>query len=217
MTSFTDTSMSEGDGGRADDAVRPADAVVERLIGGDEAAFESLVRVHGGHMMAVARRFMRNEQDAADAMQDALICVFRKAGQFAGGSRLSTWLHRVTVNACLMRLRSESRRHEVNVDELVPAFDATGHHVRRPPPVGDGEPAEAAMTSELREMVRTCIDRLPQAYREVILLRDIEELDTEETARVLGETANCVKTRLHRARCALRELLLPVMADETSN
>jgi RNA polymerase sigma-70 factor, ECF subfamily len=150
-------------------------------------------------------------------MQDALLSVFRKAGQFAGGSRLSTWLHRVTVNACLMRLRAESRRHELNVDELIPAFDSTGHHVRRPPPVGHGGPAEAAMTGELRETVRACIDRLPQAYREVILLRDIEELDTEETALLLGETANCVKTRLHRARCALRELLLPAMAGQTSN
>jgi RNA polymerase sigma-70 factor (ECF subfamily) len=102
----------------------------------------------------------------------------------------------------------------VNVDELAPAFDSTGHHVRRPPPpVERAEPAGAAMTAELRQTVRACIDRLPESYREVILLRDIEELDTEETARVLGETANCVKTRLHRARCALRELLLPVVSE----
>jgi len=211
MTSITGAVAAEGDGGPDDDVSGAVDPLVAGLMNGDEAAFDALVREHGGHMMAVARRFMRNEQDAADAMQDALVSVFRKAGQFAGGSRLSTWLHRVTVNACLMRLRSESRRHEVNVDELAPAFDATGHHVRRPPAVGRGEPTEVAMTRELRETVRACIDRLPEAYREVILLRDIEELDTEETARVLGETANCVKTRLHRARCALRELLLPVM------
>lgn len=213
MTSITDTVATDGDGGRDDDLVGAGHPLIAGLIAGDEVAFEALLRQHGAHMMAVARRFMRSEQDAADAMQDALVNVFRKADQFAGGSKLSTWLHRVTVNACLMRLRSESRRHEVNVDELAPAFDSTGHHVRRPPAVDRGEPAGAAMTAELREMVRECIDRLPEAYREVILLRDIEELDTEETARVLGETANCVKTRLHRARCALRELLLPVMCE----
>jgi RNA polymerase sigma-70 factor (ECF subfamily) len=193
------------------------DELVAGLRAGDAAAFEELVRAHGGHMMAVARRFMRNEPDAADAVQDALVSVLRKAGQFAGGSRLSTWLHRVTVNACLMRLRSAGRRHEVNVDELYPAFDATGHHVRKPAAVA-AEPADAAMTEELRETVRACIDRLPEGHRQVLLLRDIEELDTDETARVLGCSANCVKTRLHRARCALRELLLPAMAAaEASN
>jgi RNA polymerase sigma-70 factor (ECF subfamily) len=191
-------------------------ALVAGLRAGDGEAFERLVRTHGGQMMAVARRFMRNEQDAADAMQDALVSVLRKAGQFEGGSRLSTWLHRVTVNACLMRLRSAGRRHEVNVEDLYPAFDSTGHHARRPPAMdgeGEGGPAEVAMTAELRATVRACIDRLPESHRQVLLLRDIEELDTEETARVLGCSANCVKTRLHRARCALRELLLPVIGS----
>jgi RNA polymerase sigma-70 factor (ECF subfamily) len=218
MRTFTDTGAGEGD--RDAMCEDRDDELVAGLRAGDAAAFEDLVRRHGGHMMAVARRFMRNEPDAADAMQDALLCVLRKAGQFEGGSRLSTWLHRVTVNACLMRLRSAGRRHEVNVDELYPAFDSTGHHARRPPAVEEGErgsPPGSAMTAELRETVRASIDRLPESHREVLLLRDIEELDTQETARVLRCSANCVKTRLHRARCALRELLLPVMAAEGSN
>ena len=119
MTSITNTVATEGNGGRDDDDLMGAGhPLIAGLVAGDEVAFETLLRQHGGHMMAVARRFMRGEQDAADAMQDALVNVFRKADQFAGGSKLSTWLHRVTVNACLMRLRSESRRHEVNVDEL---------------------------------------------------------------------------------------------------
>jgi len=100
----------------------------------------------------------------------------------------------------------------VNVDELYPAFDATGHYVRRPAAVA-GAPVDAVMTDELRATVRACIDRLPEAYRTVLLLRDIEELDSAETGRLLGCSANCVKTRLHRARCALRELLLPVMRE----
>lgn len=211
MTAITRADVTEGAGGHDAD-----DVLIAGLRVGDAVAFEQLVRVHGGHMMAVARRFMRNEQDATDAMQNALLSVFRKAGQFEGGSRLSTWLHRVTVNACLMRLRAEGRRHEVNVDDLYPAFDATGHHVRKPAVVA-AEPLAAAMTDELRTRVRECIDQLPEAYRTVVLLRDIEELDSEETGRLLGCSANCVKTRLHRARCALRELLLPVLADEASN
>jgi RNA polymerase sigma-70 factor, ECF subfamily len=214
MRTFTDTGAGEGERDVTVDA--SDDALAAGLRAGDAAAFEELVRAHGGHMMAVARRFMRTEPDAADAVQDALLCVLRKAGQFEGGSRLSTWLHRVTVNACLMRLRSAGRRHEVHVDELYPAFDATGHHVRKPVAVAV-EPVDAAVTAEIRETVRACIDHLPETHRQVLLLRDIEELDTEETARVLGCSANCVKTRLHRARCALRELLLPVMAEEASN
>jgi len=178
----------------------------------DHAAFESLVRTHGDRMMAVARRMMKSEQDAADALQDALICVFRKADGFEGTSKLSTWLHRVTVNACLMRLRAAGRRHEVNVDQMLPTFDETGHHAR-PVARWDGAPDEAAIKGELREKVRQCIDLLPEAHRSVLLLRDIEELDTEESARLLGCTPNCVKTRLHRARCALRELLAPEFAS----
>jgi RNA polymerase sigma-70 factor (ECF subfamily) len=188
-------------------------ALIAGLRAGDAKAFGELVRRHGAHMMAVARRFMRSEHDATDAVQDALLSVFRKAAQFEGGSRLSTWLHRVTVNACLMRLRAGRRRREANADPVYPAFDATGHHLRKPPSVV-AEPADAAMTGELRATVRACIDRLPDAYRTVLLLRDIEELDSEETGRILGCSANCVKTRLHRARCALRELLLPVMCDD---
>jgi RNA polymerase sigma-70 factor (ECF subfamily) len=188
-------------------------ALVEGLRGGDSAAFEALVREHGGRMMAVARRMMGNEQDAADAMQDALICVFNKSDQFEGDSKLSTWLHRVTVNACLMRLRSTRRRNEVTVDDMLPVFDETGHHTRRPAAVSDSQPLEGMMATELRERVRECIDRLPEQYRTVLLLRDVEELDTEETAKLLGCSGNCVKTRLHRARCALRELLLPMMAE----
>lgn len=173
-------------------------------------AFETLVKLHGAQMLAVANRFMHCEQDAQDAFQDALICVFRKADQFEKGSKFSTWLHRVTINACLMKLRAE-RRHEVNIDDLLPAFDETGHHARRPASWEDG-PAEHAESAELRRRVRAAIDQLPETYRTVLLLRDIEELDTDETARVLDCSANCVKTRLHRARLALRALLEPMFA-----
>jgi RNA polymerase sigma-70 factor, ECF subfamily len=180
---------------------------------GDAAAFEHLVKLHGGQMLSVARRFMRCEQDANDALQDALICVFRKADSFEETSRLSTWLHRITVNACLMKLRSERRRNEVNIDELLPTFDETGHHTRHVTAWQD-EPSSHAECTELRQQVRACIDQLPEAYRTVLLLRDIEEMDTEEVARFLGITVNCVKTRLHRARQALRTLLTPMFANE---
>jgi RNA polymerase sigma-70 factor (ECF subfamily) len=112
------------------------------------------------------------------------------------------------VNACLMTLRTQSRRNEVSIDELLPMFDHTGHHAtsiarwRQPP-------EDRLVSDETRLLVRQCIDMLPDDYRNVILLRDIEELDTEETAQTLGISSGAVKTRLHRARQALRTLLEP--------
>jgi RNA polymerase sigma-70 factor (ECF subfamily) len=183
--------------------------LVAGLRMGDAAAFETLVRRHGGQMLAVARRLLRCEQDADDAWQEALLCVFRKADTFEENARLSTWLHRITVNACLMKLRSQRRRREVEMDDLLPTFHQSGHHTGR---VSDWEsPAENTAMAEVRLQVRECIDRLPESYRMVLLLRDIEEKDSEEVAKMLGCSANCVKTRLHRARQALRTLLEPVI------
>jgi len=184
--------------------------LIERICAGDAHAFEELVAMHGGHMMTVARRFLRCEQDVYDAVQDALISVFKNAGRFEQNSKLSTWLHRITVNACLMKLRSQRRRHEVEIDDLLPTFDNTGHQSAPNAAWSDG-PLAHASRSELQKRVRACIDQLPDDYRNVLMLRDIEQLDTDEAARMLDCSAACVKTRLHRARQALRTLLSPMM------
>ncbi len=183
-------------------------ALLAGLRAGDDAAFEQLVVLHAGRMLAVARRMLRNEQDAQDAVQDALLAVSRAIEKFEGGSRLSTWLHRIVVNASLMKLRSARRKDEVLIDDLLPQFDDSGHAVE--PATPWSESAEALLQKqETAKIVRSCIDRLPETYRVVLMLRDIEELDTEEAARLLGVTPNAVKIRLHRARQALRTLLDP--------
>jgi RNA polymerase sigma-70 factor (ECF subfamily) len=184
----------------------PDGELVAALRRGDAGAFETLVRVHGGRLLAVARRFLPEEQDARDAVQEAFLAAFRSIAGFAGSSKLSTWLHRIAVNAALMKLRSRGRRREQPIDDLLPHFDDDGHR-------GGAVPAwapavdELAQRQETRALVRGAIDRLPASYRTVLLLRDIEERDTEETAALLGVTAQAVKTRLHRARQALRTLL----------
>jgi RNA polymerase sigma-70 factor (ECF subfamily) len=185
--------------------------LVARLRAGEEAAFETLVRLHGGRMLAVARRFLPDEQDARDVVQDALLAAFRSIGSFDGRAELSTWLHRVVVNAALMKLRSRRRRREELIDDLLPRFHEDGHRV------ADGPDRESASDvvlerAETRARVRRAIARLPETYRAVLVLRDIEERDTGETATLLGITPQAVKTRLHRARQALRTLL----ARETS-
>jgi RNA polymerase sigma-70 factor (ECF subfamily) len=194
------------------EALPPADgedrALLARLRAGDGKAFEVLVRGHGGRMLTVARRLLRNEEDARDAVQNALLSAFRNVGRFEGQAQLGTWLHRIVVNAALMKLRGQRRRPEASIEELLPRFRGDGHHEgpvlewsRR----GDDEVARR----ERRALVRRSIDRLPDSFRVVLLLRDIEELDTGETARLLGISETAVKVRLHRARQALRTLLDP--------
>ena len=188
--------------------------LLERVRVGDERACEALVRRHGGRMLAVARRFLRTEEDSADAVQDAFLSAFRSLDGFEGKAALGTWLHRIVVNVCLMRLRARSRRREVRIDDLLPTFDETSHHSRPVRPWGDHALARLAR-AETCAQVRACIEELPEPYREVLLLRDIEELDTEQTAQHLGINPGAVKTRLHRARQALRTLLEPVVLGET--
>jgi RNA polymerase sigma-70 factor (ECF subfamily) len=195
-------------------AYAPEDVALLALVrAGDERACEALVRRHGGRMLAVARRFLRTEEDSADAVQDAFLSAFRSLDGFEGNSALGTWLHRIVVNVCLMRLRARSRSREVRIDELLPTFDASGHHGRPVRPWED--PALARLTrAEVCAQVRACIEELPEPYREVLLLRDIEELNTEQTAQHLGINPGAVKTRLHRARQALRALLEPVVLGD---
>jgi RNA polymerase sigma-70 factor (ECF subfamily) len=181
-------------------------ALLERLRRGDDEAFTTLVHQHAGRMLATARRLLRSEDDARDAVQEAFISAARSIDGFAGGSQLSTWLHRIVMNAALMRLRNRRRRAEEPIDDLLPRFDAEGYHAAAP--VAWETPSDELLERrETRVMVRRCIDRLPERYRTVLLLRDIEELDTQEAADALGVTLNTVKIRLHRARQALRTLL----------
>jgi len=182
--------------------------LIERIRSGDQGAFETLVRRHGGRMLTVARRLLRSDEEGADAVQDAFLSAFRSIGSFAGQASLGTWLHRIVVNACLMRLRSRSRRRDVPLDALLPGFDESGWRVWP-------EHAPVILSrEETRAQVRGCIDRLPEPHRTIVRLRDVEGLDTEQTAERLGITAGAVKTRLHRARQILRDMLEPVVLSE---
>src|SRR5262249_50200573 len=131
----------------------------------------------------------------------------RSISRFEGSSSLSTWLHRIVINCCLMKLRSGRRRPETSIEELLPRFDETGHRI-----LDSAELPESAETAierdETKRRVRAAIARLPEHYRVVLMLRDIEELSTSEVAQMLGLTPNAVKIRLHRARQALRTVLI---------
>ena len=182
--------------------------LVAQLRAGDEQAFEQVVRAYGGRLLAVARRIVGTEEDARDVVQDAFMNAFRSLDRFEGNAKLSTWLHRIVVNAALMKLRTRKRKPEQSIETLLPAFLDDGHHEERFQ--SWDEPVDKLMErAENRELVRKQIDALPEGYRTVLVLRDIEGLDTEETAKVLGLSVNATKIRLHRARQALRTMLAP--------
>jgi RNA polymerase sigma-70 factor (ECF subfamily) len=184
------------------------DALAKGLRAGDPAAFERIVRTYGGRLLAVTRRILHDEELARDAVQDAFVSAFRARKTFTASARVSTWLHRIAVNAALMKLRTQRRHPESPIDDLLPSFRDDGHFVDSL--VSWDEPVDVAIgRRETAAFVRGAIDKLPESYRTVLMLRDIEGLDTDEAAKSLGITPNAVKIRLHRARMALRTLIAP--------
>ena len=183
------------------------------LIAAAPFDFEDLVRRFGPRLLAVARRMLRNEEDARDAVQDGFLSAFRFMGSFAWQSAPETWLHRIVVNAALMKLRSRRRKPETSIEELLPQFLEDGHHQKHVHE-WSASPERQLGQRESQAIVRACIDRLPESHRTVLLLRDVEELTTEETAQSLGISEGAVKVRLHRARLALRGLLAPYFERE---
>jgi RNA polymerase sigma-70 factor, ECF subfamily len=181
--------------------------LIDGLRNGDEQAFETLVRKFGPRLLAKARRYLRSEDDACDVLQDAFLRAFKSIDTFKGDSQLSTWLHRILLNSALMHLRAKRRCAEADqgeIDELLPRFNASGNLIAEP----SHSPVHLLVeASETRAMVRRCIHLLPVNYRVVVILRDIEELNTEEVASLLDVTTSNVKVRLHRARQALKALL----------
>jgi len=191
-----------------DEKVPDEAALVARLQAGEEDAFAACLRTYCGRLLAAARRILGNEEDARDAVQDAFLSAFKEIGRFEARARLGTWLHRIAVNAALYRLRTRRRHPEPSIEDLLPHF-GEGEHQLDPPAPWKDIPETAAQRQESRALVRRYIGQLPENYRTVLLLRDIEGLDTDEAARLLGTSPGVVKTRLHRARQALRTLLDP--------
>jgi RNA polymerase sigma-70 factor (ECF subfamily) len=190
-------------------------ALVSRLRARDDEAFAFLVRTYMGRLLRVARRFLKSEEDARDAVQDAFVSAFKSIDSFKAGSTLATWLHRIVVNSALMRLRTQRRHPEEEIDDLLPQFAADGHQVRES--VDWAESAEEMIArEETREQVRRAIDMLPETHRVILIMRDIEEMTTEEVAAALGITTTAAKVRLHRARQALRTLLDRDLRKETA-
>ncbi len=182
------------------------------LIGKDKTATEQFVRSNAGWMLSVAKRIVLDTASAEDVVQDAFSNIFKNLEAFRGDAALKTWMHRIVVNQALMALRKQRRRNEQPIEELLPEFDGSGCRIDEPSMLSHmAETPEALLlSSDRRQQVLSSIDRLPDSYRVVLMLRDIEELSTAEVAEVTGLSETNVKVRLHRARAALKKLLSPL-------
>jgi RNA polymerase sigma-70 factor (ECF subfamily) len=186
------------------------EALFARLRAGDPASLEPLMTRFASRIYRVANRICASSADAEEVVQDVFLTLFQKAGSFEGRAALGTWIYRITLNASLNKRRGKRAEVEEPLDDLLPSYQPDGH--RR----GDRAylladwsslPDTTLLSKEGREMVRAAVDRLPHHYRAVLLLRDVEELSNEEVAEILEESVASVKSRLHRARMALREQL----------
>ena len=179
----------------------------------DSTLSEDMVRNNIGWMIAVAQRLLTDRALAEDAVQEAFVAAFRSYHKFENRSSLKTWLHRITVNAALMKLRKIKRLSEQAIDEFLPEFDQ--YDCRIEAPWSNIVSIEDIIENEQTQaQVHTAIDKLPDAYRNVLLLRDIEGYDTGEVAELLALSESNVKVRLHRARTALKKLIEPLLRGE---
>jgi RNA polymerase sigma factor (sigma-70 family) len=180
---------------------------VRRAAGGDRAAFEWIMRRYNRRLYRLARASLREAAEAEDALQDAYLAAYRALSQFRGDSTLATWLSRIVLNECLARRRRSNRRHNV-----VPMMSMDSHwesirDIEDP----DERPERALARAQMHEILERQVSELPHSLRLVFVLRSVEELTVEETARSLGISEETVRTRHFRAKGLLREQLAQVI------
>jgi RNA polymerase sigma-70 factor (ECF subfamily) len=198
-----------GDETSAAASVPSDDDLVARAKARDLAAFEELVSRHEDRLYRAAVRLMRNDNDAREVLQEGLLSAWQHLDGFGGQAQFGSWLYRVIVNTALMMLRSRRRHPAVSVEDLPPGTldEVTGADVNGAGSDWSKRPDEHFQSAELKQHIQTAVDALPEILRVVFVLRDAEGLATEETAEMLGITVPTVKTRLHRARLALRRAI----------
>jgi RNA polymerase sigma-70 factor (ECF subfamily) len=175
---------------------------------GDAAAFESLVSRHEGRVYRLACRLTGSDADAQDVLQEAFLAAYRGLPSFRGASRFATWLYRITTNTALMHRRARRRRPTDSLEEFLPRFDADGQHAPAAAALRQANQADTLLDAKLlAAKARVALERLPDAYRDAFVLRDLEELGTGEVAVLLGVDAATVRQRVHRARLMLRGYL----------
>jgi len=183
--------------------------VVARVLAGETALFEVIMRRHNQRLYRTVRAILGGDADAEDAMQDAYVQAYRNLAQFEGRSSLATWLTRIAVNQCLSRLRKH--RHIYPID--------TELEMKMTEKMDDGRPGpeKQMLNREVRHVLELAIEQMPARYRSVLILRDVEGLSTAEAAESLGMSVEAVKVNLHRGRTYLRKALEQKGGETLSN
>jgi len=206
--------------------------LIDKLLDNDDSAYEVLVREYSARMYAVARRFFSSDDDAQETLQKAFIQVFKKITSFKRDSSLMTWLHRITVNEALMLIRQRKRQNTLSLECYSQQYNEHGERTVFIDSSAQGESSgleqnighklsdtiEALFEqNELKFSLHELIFQLPDKYCNVLLLRDIQEVSTRETANILGISEASVKTQLHRARLLLKSILEQKDKDSLEN
>lgn len=182
------------------------DALIAGARGGDVGAFEQIVRRYHSQVYRLALTMTKNPRDAEEVTQETFLNIHRKLDSFRGDAKFSSWLYRVTANFALMRLRKQRRQPQVLLDDLLPQFYENG---RADKPASDwAERADRQLENrELGAKINEAIAQLPEKYRIILVLRDVEGLSNEDIATTLGMSVAAVKSILHRSRLFVREAL----------
>jgi RNA polymerase sigma-70 factor (ECF subfamily) len=190
--------------------LRDESRMIASILAGDAHLFHELIRPYERRVYAMALSFLRNEADAEDVAQEAFLKAFRGLASFRGDAKFGTWLVSITLNEARSRIR---RRDAIKMESLDEPEDDQGHS--SPALLRDWKeiPSEALERKEVRSLLQKAITSLPQIYREVFQLRDIEQLSVNEAAQALGITVSSVKVRLHRARIMLQKNLAPQLKE----
>jgi RNA polymerase sigma-70 factor (ECF subfamily) len=179
--------------------------LIERLKGGDQAAFEAVFNLYSPKLYGVAMRILGDGADTEEVIQDVFWTVYRKAKSFQGNSRFSTWLYRLTINAALGKIRqTKNKSKEIEYEEFLPKFQNDGHHLVRPVVDWSDTLDEQYAKREMQQLLANALDELRPVDKSVVVLSDLEGMTDKEIAAVVGLTVSAVKTRLHRARLFLR-------------
>jgi RNA polymerase sigma-70 factor (ECF subfamily) len=178
---------------------------IERLIAHDERAFNELVQAYEQRVFRLLLRMLGRRDEAEDMAQEVFVQVFKAIGTFRGDSKLGTWIYRIAVNLCKNRIKYLSRRHSSDEDELEPVAERTQLDDRKSSAVGEtSRPDHAVEGYQVEKIVQECMTGLDPDFREVLVLRDVEDLSYEELCEVTGLPDGTVKSRLHRARSMLK-------------
>lgn len=188
--------------------------LINGLKRGDQNSCKQLVEKYWKELNFLANRLLADESGANDCVQEVFIKAINKINSFEGRGSFKAWLHQITVNEALIELRKKSARKEESLDEFMLEFDETGHYIQS----YHGQPASLDVLQEsieVKQEIQKSIDKLPDNFRIILILRDYEGYSTKEVAEKINLSEQNVKVRLHRARLAMRNLLHPVFSEQS--